>query len=65
MNLDFLKCQNVVESGVISEGLCNTYEYIFFYGFPFRKPLSVYVSKVSEGEDFLGYYGGNVTMNET
>jgi len=55
----------VVESGVISEGLCNTYEYIFVYGFPFRKPLSVYVSKVSEGEDFLGYYGGNGTMNET
>jgi len=47
----------VVESGVISEGLCITYEYIFVYGFPFIKPLSVLVSKVSEGEDFLGYYG--------
>jgi len=65
MNLDFLKCQNVVESGVKSEGLCITYEYIFVYGFHFRKPLSVYVSKVSEGEDFLGYYGGNETMNDT
>lgn len=55
----------MVESGVISEGLCITYEYIFVYGFPFIKPLSKYVSKVSEGEDFFGYYGGNVTMNET
>ncbi len=65
MNLDFLKCQNVVESGVKHGVFSNTYEYIFVYGFPFRKPLSVYVSKVSEGEDFLGYYGGNGTMNET
>jgi len=65
MNLDFLKCQNVVESGVISEGLCNTYEYIFVYGFPFRKPLSVLVFKVSEGETLLCYYGGNETMNVT
>ena len=55
----------MVESGVISEGLCITYEYIFVYGFPFIKPLSKYVFKVSEGEDFFGYYGGNVTMNET
>jgi len=31
MNLDFLKCQNVVESGVKSEGLCITYEYIFLW----------------------------------
>jgi hypothetical protein len=41
MSLDFLQCQNVVESGVISEGLCITYEYIFVYGFHLIKPLSV------------------------
>lgn len=65
MSLDFLQCQNVVESGVKSEGLCITYEYIFVYGFHLIKPLSILVFKVSEGEDFLGYYGGNETMNVT
>jgi len=41
MNLDFLQCQNVVESGVKHGVFSYTYEYIFVYGFHLIKPLSV------------------------